>query len=666
MAITQVSNSLVKQDLTISGGTVDNTVIGSGTPAAGTFTTIAGTLASTVTGTTAAASDNSTKIATTAYVTTALANLVDSAPGTLNTLNELAAALGDDASFSTTVTNSIAAKAALAGATFSGDISAPNIKATSEFQIFAGGTDIGAIFNSGGALTIQGTSTRDVSIGSDSNTNAIFIEGSDGNVGIGTNSPGSYFSKNLVVAADSDSTGGITIVNGAVNGNNYLAFADGTSGAAAYAGYVAYGHGSSGENLFFGAGGSTKMILDSNGNVGIGAAADTTGFGGTFKYLGVNGGTGMGIFNGQTSSVTANQEAAAFFGSTTGSSGYKLLGGMQVINEVSSSSNAEGAVRFFTASGGSIFERMRINRFGDPIFTGGSSATLEVRAPTDNAFISLYGGYNDSGAEEAGIIMFQNTTAKWQIANTTANQFRIYNYAQTQSAFTISSGGIASLGNASHADDVLYLTRSNDGNILRFFKSSTDLGAISTNAGALVLKGASTSAPVQLQTHDGNEDIEVDPDGFIKFEASGSERVRIDADGIKFNGDTAAANGLDDYEEGNWTPSVQSTGSATFQNASYTKVGRLVTAHCIISSIGNTSASQTFAMSLPFPPAAGDRAVTLGSITTNVAIELEGGYLTGGGVLYLYANSTGAYRPLKHQDFTSSSAIYVAFTYMST
>ena len=89
MAITQVSNSLVKQDLTISGGTVDNTVIGSGTPAAGTFTTVAGALASTVTGTTAAASDNSTKIATTAYVTTALANLVDSAPGTLNTLNDL-------------------------------------------------------------------------------------------------------------------------------------------------------------------------------------------------------------------------------------------------------------------------------------------------------------------------------------------------------------------------------------------------------------------------------------------------------------------------------------------------------------------------------------------------------------------------------------------------
>ena len=49
-------------------------------------------------------------------------NIVDSAPGALNTLNELAAAIGDDASFSTTVTNSIATKLPLAGGTMTGDI----------------------------------------------------------------------------------------------------------------------------------------------------------------------------------------------------------------------------------------------------------------------------------------------------------------------------------------------------------------------------------------------------------------------------------------------------------------------------------------------------------------------------------------------------------------
>jgi len=60
--------------------------------------------------------------ATTSYVDTEVASIVDSAPGTLNTLNELAAALGDDANFSTTVTNSIAAKMPLAGGVFTGDV----------------------------------------------------------------------------------------------------------------------------------------------------------------------------------------------------------------------------------------------------------------------------------------------------------------------------------------------------------------------------------------------------------------------------------------------------------------------------------------------------------------------------------------------------------------
>jgi hypothetical protein len=53
--------------------------------------------------------------ATTAYVTTQINNLIDAAPGALDTLNELAAALGDDPNFATTVTSSIAGKVSKAG-----------------------------------------------------------------------------------------------------------------------------------------------------------------------------------------------------------------------------------------------------------------------------------------------------------------------------------------------------------------------------------------------------------------------------------------------------------------------------------------------------------------------------------------------------------------------
>ena len=54
--------------------------------------------------------------------------LIDNAPGALNTLNELAAALGDDANYATTVTNSLSTKANLNGAAFTGDISGVNAK----------------------------------------------------------------------------------------------------------------------------------------------------------------------------------------------------------------------------------------------------------------------------------------------------------------------------------------------------------------------------------------------------------------------------------------------------------------------------------------------------------------------------------------------------------
>tara|TARA_R100000734_G_C3309950_1_gene100692 strand:- start:311 stop:1663 length:1353 start_codon:yes stop_codon:yes gene_type:complete len=113
--------------LTVTGniavsGTVDGVDVAALNTTVGNLGVSGGAIASGTTATTQAASDNSTKVATTAYTTTAISNLVDSSPSTLNTLNELAAALGDDANFSTTVTNSIATKLPLAGGTITGDV----------------------------------------------------------------------------------------------------------------------------------------------------------------------------------------------------------------------------------------------------------------------------------------------------------------------------------------------------------------------------------------------------------------------------------------------------------------------------------------------------------------------------------------------------------------
>ena len=71
-------------------------------------------------------------------------------------------------------------------------------------------------------------------------------------------------------------------------------------------------------------------------------------------------------------------------------------------------------------------------------------------------------------------------------------------------------------------------------------------------------------------------------------------------DGISFNGDTAAANALGDYEYGSWTPSFNalSTGSITTNYAKYVKVGHLVHVTFYVSiSSGSTN---NFEMSMPF------------------------------------------------------------------
>lgn len=85
---------------------------------------------------TATVGTNSTQLATTAYVIAALNALINAAPGALDTLDELAAALGDDPNFATTMTNALAAKAALASPAFTGTPTAPTAAAdTSTTQI---------------------------------------------------------------------------------------------------------------------------------------------------------------------------------------------------------------------------------------------------------------------------------------------------------------------------------------------------------------------------------------------------------------------------------------------------------------------------------------------------------------------------------------------------
>jgi hypothetical protein len=71
---------------------------------------------------TATVGANNTQIANTAFVQAAIAALVDASPATLNTLKELATALGDDPNFATTMATALGLKAPLASPAFTGEV----------------------------------------------------------------------------------------------------------------------------------------------------------------------------------------------------------------------------------------------------------------------------------------------------------------------------------------------------------------------------------------------------------------------------------------------------------------------------------------------------------------------------------------------------------------
>ncbi len=81
---------------------------------------------------TAAAGTNTTQIATTAFVSTAVADLVASSPAALNTLNELAAALGNDANYAASTATSIGLKANTASPTLTGNVGVGTSNSTSQ------------------------------------------------------------------------------------------------------------------------------------------------------------------------------------------------------------------------------------------------------------------------------------------------------------------------------------------------------------------------------------------------------------------------------------------------------------------------------------------------------------------------------------------------------
>lgn len=158
-----------------------------------------------------------------ARVSTGITNLVDTAPATLDTLNELAAALGDDPNFATTVTTAIGTKLPLTGGTLTGalNVHGGRTKARANNETYSLQIEYGS---GSGQYYIGATNsaTPDLVFSNVGGAEKVRVT-NDGNVGIGTSSPTSP----LHVIGYIDASGlkdyivtrlnGSTLIHGALN-----------------------------------------------------------------------------------------------------------------------------------------------------------------------------------------------------------------------------------------------------------------------------------------------------------------------------------------------------------------------------------------------------------------------------------------------------------------
>ena len=164
-------------------------------------------------------------------------------------------------------------------------------------------------------------------------------------------------------------------------------------------------------------------------------------------------------------------------------------------------------------------------------------------------------------------------------------------------------------------------------------------------------------------TLDGTNGITASGSGLSLGDATDNFQDLYLSGGVYLGG-TGAANKLDDYESGTWTPSL-GTGSAVFNLSSYVKVGNLVHVHTQVEQPSDIASGNVIDIfGLPFT-AVSDRAMTLGILTQyGPTSAITGGYTSTGTNIRLYYTSASVYESVKHNQLQSTSfSAYISLSY---
>ena len=242
------------------------------------------------------------------------------------------------------------------------------------------------------------------------------------------------------------------------------------------------------------------------------------------------------------------------------------------------------------------------------------------------------------------------------------SNFRVESNNQAGMIFVDAGNDRVGIGTVSPNHDLHLHKSTSDGNFLLITNSTT---GSNSNDGAAIGLAADETLLIYHQESSA-----------IRFGTASTERMRILAGGgLTFNGDTATANALDDYEEGTWTAQISdgSTDVDLTTSAVYTKIGNLVTVsfdkyNVNISSL--SSSSDLSIKTLPFPSNATSHGNKIIHITgtssgSNVPVLLYPVNTATGVALYKAVSSSQNMAALKPSDLASQVSVRLTFTYFT-
>ena len=398
---------------------------------------------------------------------------------------------------------------------------------------------------------------------------------SNGNVGIGIQSPDTELHVRGTASI-------LKLETTATTGSNYISFDDADE-EKAFVGLASSGDDSfsvwlrKSSNLRFATNNTEKVRIDSSGNVGIGTTSPAE----LLHLQSTANNTKLRLT--QSGSTTDAVNGAIHFGNSTD-------GQLCEIRGYTSGSNNSGYLEFRTTSSGTDVTAMTIATSGSVgIGTASPQTNLHIGASggDDVNSIRIDGTNNTSGGQtHRFVIENQGDSAKVNFKTSAADD------TETTKLTINSINGNVGIGTTNPSSKLNISAASGDA----YVKVDTTVN------GGLILDVSGTQRGVFANDSafgGGITDIGIGAKGNMIFRTGTSgytERMRIlSGGGITFNGDTAAANALDDYEEGTWSPS----GSWTTITARYTKIGRMVYAGFSLRANTNDGSNVTIG-NLPF------------------------------------------------------------------